>query len=77
MKKLFSCGEMSVTIKASLYKDSWRGNPVEIRRFTTDEVAAKNYAFLVEQVAKVFPSVSIENITLAWIGKRGIFCLLL
>lgn len=62
---------MSVTIKASLYNKTWRGDPVEIRRFSVGEVAAKSYAYLLEQLAKVFPSVTAENITLAWIDADG------
>lgn len=60
---------MSVAIKASLYK-TWHADPVEIRRFGMGEVAARSYAFLLEQVTKVFPSVTAaEDLTLAWVGE--------
>ena len=63
--------KMSVAIKASLYK-TCLGDPVEIRRFSVDEVTAKSYAILLEQMAKRFPSVTaLEGLTLAWIGEKN------
>lgn len=63
--------KMSVAIKASLYRNTWGGDPVEIRRFSVGEVTARCYAFLLEKVEKFFPSVTAaEDLTLAWIGKQ-------
>ncbi len=60
---------MSLTIKAFLYERTWLSNPVEIRRFTVDQDVSSSYAYLLEKVVQVFPSVKSENVILAWTGK--------
>ena len=66
---------MSVAIKASLYKQTWQGDPAEIRRFSVGEVTARSYVSLVEKVKKVFPSVTaVEDLAFAWIGENDLWC---
>jgi len=60
---------MSLTIKAFLYRSNWGGDPVEIRRFTVDQDVTTSYAYLVQKIAQVFPSLRADNITVAWIGE--------
>ena len=62
---------MSLTLKAFLYDKTWRGDPVEIRRFTIDQDVSSSYAYLVEKVVQVFPSLRPGNVTLAWTGTYG------
>ena len=60
----------SVVIKASLHDRTWGGKPLEIRRFTVDQVTARSYSFLLDQVKRTFPSLTDkEDLTLAWIGE--------
>lgn len=59
---------MSLTFKAFLYERTWRGDPVEIRRFTVDQDVSSSYAYLVEKVVQVFPSLTPNNFILAWTG---------
>ncbi len=62
---------MSLTFKAFLYERAWRGDPVEIRRFTVDQDVSSSYAYLLEKVAQVFPSLRAQNVILAWTGKKA------
>lgn len=59
---------MSLTIKAFLYERTWRGDPIEIRRFTVDQDVSSSYAYLLEKVVQVFPSLQVNNVLLAWTG---------
>ena len=61
---------MSLTIKAFLYEQSWRAEPKEIRRFTIDQDVSTSFAYLLEKVAQVFPSVQAGSIVVAWMGKN-------
>ena len=60
---------MSLTIKAFLYEQSWRGEPKEIRRFSVDQDVSTSYAYLLEKLAQVFPSVQAGSVAIAWMGK--------
>ena len=60
---------MSLTVKAFLHEQSWRGEPKEIRRFTIDQDVSTSFAYLLEKIAQVFPSVSAGNLVVAWMGK--------
>lgn len=61
---------MSLTVKASLYRNHWHGEPEEIRRFTVDQEVATSYTYLRQKLSKVFPSVEDDSdITTAWIGQ--------
>lgn len=60
---------MSLTFKAFLYERTWRGDPAEIRRFTVDQDVSTSYAYLVEKVAQIFPSLRPNNFVLAWTGE--------
>ena len=60
---------MSVTVKAFLYRHSWREEPVEIRRFSLDQDVSSNYAYLVQKVVQVFPSLPANDVIVAWTGK--------
>ena len=60
---------MSLTIKAFLHEQSWRGEPKEIRRFSVDQDVSTSYAYLLEKLAQVFPSVQAGSVTIAWMGK--------
>ena len=68
---------MSLTFKAFLYERTWRGDPVEIRRFTVDQDVSSSYTYLLEKVAQVFPSLRAQNVVLAWTGEQAIFCALM
>lgn len=59
---------MSLTFKAFLYERTWRGDPIEIRRFTIDQDVSSSFAYLVEKVVQVFPSLKADNIVIAWTG---------
>lgn len=61
---------MSLTFKAFLYEKTWRGDPVEIRRFSVDQDVSSSYTYLVEKVVQVFPSLKADNFILAWTGMR-------
>ena len=61
---------MSLTIKAFLYEQSWRGEPKEIRRFSVDQDVSTSYAYLLEKLAQVFPSVQAGSVIVAWMGKQ-------
>lgn len=61
---------MSLTFKAFLYERTWRGDPVEIRRFTVDQDVSSSYAYLLEKVVQVFPSLTTGNAILAWTGNE-------
>lgn len=60
---------MSLTIKAFLHEQSWRGEPKEIRRFSVDQDVSTSYAYLLEKLAQVFPSVQAGSVVIAWMGK--------
>jgi hypothetical protein len=68
---------MSLTIKAFLYEQSWRGDPKEIRRFSVDQDVSTSYAYLLEKLAQVFPSVQAGSVAVAWMGKWTKFANLL
>lgn len=59
---------MSLTVKAFLHERTWRGDPIEIRRFTVDQDVSSSYAYLVEKLVQVFPSLTPANFVLAWTG---------
>lgn len=59
---------MSLTFKAFLYEKTWRGDPIEIRRFTIDQDVSSSFAYLVEKVVQVFPSLKANNTIIAWTG---------
>lgn len=63
---------MSLTVKAFLHEHTWRGDPKEIRRFTIDQDVSTSYAYLLEKIAQVFPSVQAGSVVVAWMGKCGI-----
>lgn len=44
---------------------------MEIRRFTVDQDVTTSYAYLVQKIAQVFPSLRADNITVAWIDNDG------
>ncbi len=58
---------MSVTVKAFLHR-RWNEAPEEIRRFTIDQDVTTSYAYLVEKIAQVFPSLHADNVIVHWIG---------
>lgn len=60
---------MSLAIKAYLHEHSWRGEPVEIRRFSVDQDVSTSFAYLLEKIAQVFPSVQAGSVVVAWMGK--------
>ena len=60
---------MSVSFKAFLYERSWRGNPVEIRRFNVDQDVSSSYTYLLQKLTQVFPAVTTGNVSLAWTGR--------
>ena len=60
---------MSLTVKAFLYRRSWKEEPVEIRRFSLDQEVSTNYSYLVQKIAQVFPSVPAEDVVLSWAGE--------
>lgn len=60
---------MSLTFKAFLYDGTWRGDPVEIRRFTVDQDVSSSYDYLLQKVVQVFPSLTTGNTILAWTGN--------
>ena len=62
---------MSVSFKAFLYERSWRGDPVEIRRFNVDQDVSTSYAYLLQKISQVFPTVTTGNVSLAWTGKNN------
>ena len=46
---------------------------MERRRFSVDELTARSYVFLVNQVSKVFLSLTAsEDLIHAWIGENGL-----
>lgn len=59
---------MSLTVKAFLYRRSWKEEPLEIRRFSLDQDVSTSYSYLVQKIAQVFPSVPEEDIVLSWAG---------
>jgi sequestosome 1 len=63
---------MSLTVKAFLYRRSWKEEPVEIRRFSLDEDVSSSYSYLVQKLGQVFPSVPAEDIELSWAGERSV-----
>lgn len=65
---------MSLTVKAFLYRHSWNEEPVEIRRFSLDQDVSSNYAYLVQKIAQVFPSLPPDDLVVAWTGKRVPAC---
>jgi sequestosome 1 len=62
---------MSLTVKAFLYRRSWKEEPVEIRRFSLDEDVSSSYSYLVQKLGQVFPSVPAEDIELSWADAEG------
>ena len=60
--------EMSVTFKAFLYERSWRGDPIEIRRFNVDQDVSSSYTYLLQKINQVFPSLTTNNVVVAWTG---------
>lgn len=60
---------MAVPVKALLYKE-WNNKPVEIRRFRIDQDVNTSYAYLVQKIAKVFPSVKADKLAVTWIGRQ-------
>ena len=63
---------MSLTVKAFLYRRSWREEPTEIRRFSLDQDVSTSYSYLVQKLAQVFPSIAAEEIVLSWEGEVAI-----
>ena len=63
---------MSLAIKAFLHEQSWRGEPVEIRRFSVDQDVSTSFAYLLEKIVQVFPSVQAGNVVVAWKGKSNL-----
>ena len=61
---------MSLTIKAFLHDQRWRDEPKEIRRFSVDQDVSTSYAYLLEKLAQVFPSVQAGSVIVAWMGKQ-------
>ncbi|KAL5459828.1 hypothetical protein EMCRGX_G033210 [Ephydatia muelleri] len=61
---------MSVRVKAFLYKE-WEGKPVEIRRFPVDQDVSTSYAYLLQKIAQVFPSVKADKVAVAWVDGDG------
>ena len=59
---------MALTVKAFLFKQ-WNGQALEIRRFSLDQDVSTSYAYLLQKIAQVFPSVKADKVALAWIGK--------
>lgn len=60
---------MSLTVKAFLYRRSWKEEPIEIRRFSLDQDVSTNYSYLLQKIAQVFPSVPAEDVILSWAGR--------
>ncbi len=57
-----------MTIKAFLHKQ-WSEEPVEIRRFAVDQDVTTSYAYLVEKIAQVFPSLRADSVIVSWMGE--------
>ena len=68
---------MSLAIKAFLHEKSWHGEPVEIRRFSVDQDVSTSFAYLLEKIAQVFPSVQASNVVIAWMGKSDLLTVVL
>ena len=64
--------KMSLTVKAFLYRRSWSEEPVEIRRFSLDQDVSTNYTYLVQKIVQVFPTLTADDIVLAWAGKYSL-----
>ncbi len=58
---------MSLTVKAYLHKD-WISEPIETRRFALDQDVATNYTYLTEKLAKIFPQLRAQNISISYLG---------
>ncbi|KAL5459847.1 hypothetical protein EMCRGX_G033230 [Ephydatia muelleri] len=61
---------MALTVKAFLFKQ-WNGQALEIRRFSLDQDVSTSYAYLLQKIAQVFPSVKADKVALAWIDGDG------
>ena len=68
---------MALTVKAFLYKRSWKEEPQEIRRFSLDQDVSTNYSYLVQKIAQVFPSVPAEEVVISWAGEHKIVHIIL
>lgn len=64
-----------MTIKAFLHRQ-WGEEPVEIRRFTIDQDVTTSYAYLLEKISQVFPSLRPDNVIVTWIGELEFHTLL-
>lgn len=42
---------------------------MEIRRFSLDQDVSSNYAYLVQKLAQVFPSLPPDDVVVAWTGE--------
>lgn len=62
---------MSVPIKLYLHRD-WSEEPIEIRRILLDLDSYTGYAYLIEKIGQLFPSLCTDNLTLVWLGMAFI-----